>query len=434
MSDGGDFLFGDADMSGGSNCGDASGSDNDFDVSKFLRMDCDWNAAVDDGDAASFSSECDRQEAMRQRRRKRTRIVCEVVLSTCALVVELYTYSRGGLQNMRAYEIPAVQFDPDAYDDKMFRTLFRFERSEMYELLSLLKSAGVLEDVVVTPSRDKAPLSHVMCMLAMKYAWPTRLAQMITVFGRSPCSMSRLVKQLRVVLYERFCDGFRNPPLLTAEQCAIFSAAVEAKGGLPGIVGFIDGTVRPIARPGVLQGAQYNGKDRVHALKYQAVTCPDGIIRNLAGPFPGARHDQFMLAESGIMSWVRSLPRGDGNLMYSLYADQGYCDQPGLQTPFADSLYIPLHDAINVAMSSARITVEWEFGAVIDNWGALDWRRGQQLLSSRKIGQVYFVAALLNNCITCMRTSKTNSYFGVPPPVLTDYVAAVLKANPSNAL
>jgi hypothetical protein len=44
-----------------------------------------------------------------------------------------------------------VQFNPDPYDDKMFRTLFRFERSEMYELLSLFKSAGVLEDHVVTP-------------------------------------------------------------------------------------------------------------------------------------------------------------------------------------------------------------------------------------------------------------------------------------------
>lgn len=419
----------DVEFSSGSD--DASGSDCEFDVSKFLRLEYDWNAALDDGDAASFSSECERQDAKRCRRRKITRVVCEVVVSTCALVVDMYTYTRGGLQNMRAYDIPHIHFDPDAYDDKMFRTLFRFERFEMYELLSVLKSEGVVQDVVVSSSRDKAPLSHVMCMLAMKYAWPTRLAQMISVFGRSPCSMSRLVKQLRVELYERFCDGLRQPPPLSAEQCALFSAAIQNKGGLAGIVGFIDGTVRPICKPSAFQGAQYNGKDRVHALKYQAVTCPDGIIWNLAGPFPGARHDQFMLAESGIMSWVRSLPRDDRNLMYSLYADAGYSDQPGLHTPFADSLYVPLHDAVNVAMASARITVEWEFGAVLDNWGSLDWRRGQQLLSSRKIGQVYFVAALLNNFITCMRTSKTNAYFGVPPPALKDYVAAVLKATPS---
>ena len=244
--------------------------------------------------------------------------------------------------------------------------------------------------------------------------------------------MSRLVSHLRVLLYERFSDGLRHPPLLSAQQCAEYSAAVERKGGLPGIVGFIDGTVRPIAKPSVLQGAQYNGKDRVHALKYQALTCPDGIIWNLAGPFPGARHDQFMLAQSGIMSWVRSLPRFANDAMYSIYADAGYSDQLGLHTPFADALYVPLHDAINVAMASARITVEWEFGAIVCAWGAVDWRRDQQLLSSRKIGQVYFLAALLNNFITCMRSSKTNAYFGVSPPPLQDYVAALLKATSSS--
>ena len=48
--------------------------------------------------------------------------------------------------------------------------------------------------------------------------------------------------------------------------------------------GFVDGTVRPIARPGEYQRVLYNGYKRVHALKFQSVVAPNGMIANLHGP------------------------------------------------------------------------------------------------------------------------------------------------------
>ena len=39
--------------------------------------------------------------------------------------------------------------------------------------------------------------------------------------------------------------------------------------------GFIDETVRPIARPTQNQGEVFSGHKRVHALKFQAVTLPN---------------------------------------------------------------------------------------------------------------------------------------------------------------
>ena len=54
---------------------------------------------------------------------------------------------------------------------------------------------------------------------------------------------------------------------------------------------FIDGTLRPIRRPEKRQRAVYNGHKRVHALKFQAVALPNGIIANLFGPVEGRRHD-----------------------------------------------------------------------------------------------------------------------------------------------
>lgn len=42
--------------------------------------------------------------------------------------------------------------------------------------------------------------------------------------------------------------------------------------------------VRPICRPGRNQRHVYNGHKRVHALKYQSVVAPNGLIVNMFGP------------------------------------------------------------------------------------------------------------------------------------------------------
>ena len=48
--------------------------------------------------------------------------------------------------------------------------------------------------------------------------------------------------------------------------------------------GFIDGTVRPICRPDKKQRVMYNGHKRVHTIKFQSLSLPNGLIANLYGP------------------------------------------------------------------------------------------------------------------------------------------------------
>jgi len=55
--------------------------------------------------------------------------------------------------------------------------------------------------------------------------------------------------------------------------------SVSAQGApLKNCFGFIDGTVRPICRPVDLQEVVYNGHKRVHALKFQSLPLPFGLI------------------------------------------------------------------------------------------------------------------------------------------------------------
>lgn len=72
----------------------------------------------------------------------------------------------------------------------------------------------------------------------------------------------------------------------------IFLQAVHSKGApLSNCWAFIDGTARPICRPTQQQRIYFSGHKRVHALKYQSLMCPNGLICQLDGPYPGSRHD-----------------------------------------------------------------------------------------------------------------------------------------------
>ena len=63
----------------------------------------------------------------------------------------------------------------------------------------------------------------------------------------------------------------------------------------------MDGTVRPICRPGKNQRVVYNGRKRIDALKFQSVVTPIGLIANLYGPVEGRRHNSTVLAMSGLL-------------------------------------------------------------------------------------------------------------------------------------
>lgn len=65
----------------------------------------------------------------------------------------------------------------------------------------------------------------------------------------------------------------------------MYADAVADKGAaLSNCFGFVDGTVRPICRPGKDQKVVYNGHKRVHALKFQSVPLPNGLVAHLYGP------------------------------------------------------------------------------------------------------------------------------------------------------
>ena len=86
--------------------------------------------------------------------------------------------------------------------------------------------------------------------------------------------------------------------------------------------GFIAGTIGPICRSGLHQRMFFNGHKRIHALKFQIVITPDGLIAHAFGPVEGCRHDAGVLGESGLLPLLQQNMNGPG-----------VCLMPCMETP-----------------------------------------------------------------------------------------------------
>ena len=121
-----------------------------------------------------------------------------------------------------------------------------------------------------------------LCMLLKRLSYPCRYGDMIVRFV-----LSMVTNQMIDYVYNT--HGHKvlqwNHQVLSPANLQSYVDAITGKGApLPNCFRFIDGTVRPISRPGEHQRNLYNGHKRVHALKFQSVALPNGLIGNLYGP------------------------------------------------------------------------------------------------------------------------------------------------------
>lgn len=197
-------------------------------------------------------------------------------------------------------------------------------------------------------------------------------------------------------------------------------------GALQNCWGFIDGTVRPICRPSIQQEEYYSGHKRVHCVKYQSVLCPDGIIINLKGAFPGRRHDAGILRLSNLYQQLEENTVFPNNESFVLYGDQAYGVRPLLMSPYpGEPANLLEHQVVfNNSMKILRVAVEWGFQKITSLFAYIDFKKNQKLLLT-DIEHYYKCAVILTNCHTCLYGSQTSDYFNVQSPNLETYLQYV---------
>ena len=120
-----------------------------------------------------------------------------------------------------------------------------------------------------------------------RFSYPCRYSDMIHRFARPVPEISMITNTVMDHIF--LSHGHRisqwNFDILSPPMLQEYADVIHAKGApLNNCFGFIDGTVRPISRPGQHQRIVYNGHKRVHSLKFQSVALPDGLIGNMYGP------------------------------------------------------------------------------------------------------------------------------------------------------
>ena len=192
-----------------------------------------------------------------------------------------------------------VVFSLDACTEEQCKTMFRFYREDIYSLCMYLH----IPDSIVAENNSKARGIDALCMLLRRFSYPNRLSDLQYIFGRSESELSLLIKAMLNHIYENFSylvsnmnNRFMQEPYLSR-----YADAISSKCPLNNVFGFIDGTLRPISRPGQNQRDCFSGHKRIHGIKFQSIMLPSGLIGNMFGPISGRRHDSFMLHESGIL-------------------------------------------------------------------------------------------------------------------------------------
>ena len=187
----------------------------------------------------------------------------------------------------------AWDFDRCSLDEITHR--FRFSEPEINFIVEKLESS-FRDGYIRTSNGMKCPLKISFAIFLHRFAFPSRLLDLATFFGKQIGEISDICNTVAHAVVERF-GHLLSLETLSRRMCTLFASKISEMGSpydhIIGMYpvstdryllviftgyyyynsGFIDGTIRKCCRPVRFQEATYNGWKRAHALKYQAVVC-----------------------------------------------------------------------------------------------------------------------------------------------------------------
>ena len=286
--------------------------------------------------------------------------------------------------------------------------------------------------VIITRNRYYVPRLEALALTCARLARPGDIYDLVKDYDRSASAISEIVNETvcRLDAMWEHLLNFDCNHLLSPRNLAHYARAIRQAGApLSTVWGFIDCTLRRIARPTWFQRPAYSGYKKYHALKYQAVIVPNGMFAHLFGPWEGRRTDPFLLSESGLLDQcakyaVQEDIEDDTPLehrFFQLYGDPAYGVNPFLISPYSGpGQRTASEQEFNSCMSSVRIEVEHGFGIVLNTWPFL-YTFWKQRLHQSPIGTYYRVAVLLTNAQNCLRPNQIALHFNCRPPELEEY-------------
>lgn len=296
------------------------------------------------------------------------------------------------------------------------RIFFRFEESEIRRLLHCFR----VPETIHLSNGSKVPGMRALLMLLARLAHPSRTAlQAETLFGVHESVMSRTVRYMTRHILGLFSHKLRLTSVPRA-RLESYATTLERSGvPIQGCIGFIDGTLISVARPkrDDDQRSLYNGHKKTHAIKFQVLTAPDGLMVDVYGGSAGSRHDITMYRLSGL---AERLTEAD----VTAYGDSGYVGADVIRFAVRNPRNGQMHhsdQARNSTMSSFRIAVEWSIGIFKKSYHISHYAK--MLRSTQdNVSELITMAILLSNCLSCIRPNQISVKYGLLPPSLEEYL------------
>ena len=110
--------------------------------------------------------------------------------------------------------------------------------------------------------------------------------------------------------------------------------------------------------------------------------------------------------------------------IYILYGDLAYPQSPHLLGGYRNVVNGTDEAQFNRLMSSVRITVEWGYCEIIEQWKFLDFCQAMRIFQLL-VAQYYINAPFLSNLRNCMIGNKTRNYFDAQQMSIQQYIALV---------
>jgi hypothetical protein len=315
--------------------------------------------------------------------------------------------------------LPGSRPDITVLDDSTALFRFRFTIDEMRSLVSALRLPPTYTVHRVTVSSLLA-----LSMLLRRLVYPNRLGDLVPEFGYDITSLGLIINLLCTELASRFYAHLQLWPGLTQRQIRMYARAVSDHTKVSGVAvqriwGFLDGTLRPIARPVVDECASYSGYKRTHGQHYQNVIAPDGLSVSMIGPFLGSRNDIMLYHESYMDALIRPIVVQPGGY-FQLFGDKAYRSEDLVMSPFHPPINAA-QEAYNRYMSSLRVAVEHGFGTVTKYWSFTDLKRVQRV-GLQPTAAYYYCMTLFTNLHICMHGNQVSDKFDLQPPSITEYI------------
>jgi hypothetical protein len=317
----------------------------------------------------------------------------------------------------RSVKLTHALIDLDSIAERKASRFFRFSISEIREMSSLLELPETFRSKTCRVSNDIA-LAMLLCRLSGCRSY----FDIGNFFGCDASTSCRIVCGVIDFLVERWDKILTCNVDRLKKMAPEFASTIKNKGCLlDNCIGFVDGTNRETCRPGVVQQVFYSGHKHYHSLKYQSLTTPDGLISHFFGPFPGSKHDMSMYDTSGLEEIMTEHLDN-----FLVFGDQGYTNRRGhLRCPNSGLPEFLEDDELefNRSMLEPRLSVEWGFMLVSQNW-QLFQRPAYLRIQSRYTGNLYRLAVFFTNLLTCFRGRNqiTDFFGGCAPPTPSEYL------------